>query len=43
MRDVRRQRIPSLWSRVRELRTSANGFSFNMGDASEVVRKVCTQ
>ena len=32
MRDVRRERIPLLWSRVKE-RTMATGFSFNMGDA----------
>ena len=32
MTDVRRERIPLLWSRVRE-RTLAKGFSFNMGDA----------
>ena len=30
--DVRRERIPLLWSRVRE-RTPAKGFSFNMGNA----------
>ena len=28
--DVRRERIPLLWSRVRELRTLAKGFSFNI-------------
>ena len=32
MTDVRRERIPLLWSRVRE-RTLVRGFSFNMGDA----------
>ena len=31
MTDVRRERIPLLWSRIRE-RTLAKGFSFNMGD-----------
>ena len=31
MTDVRRERIPLLWSRVRE-RTSAKDCSFNMGD-----------
>ena len=31
MTDVRRERIPLLWSRVRE-RPLAKGFSFNMGD-----------
>ena len=30
--DVRRERIPLLWSTVRE-RGLAKGFSFNMGDA----------
>ena len=30
--DVRRERIPLLWSTVRE-RALAKGFSFNMGDA----------
>ena len=32
MTDVRRERIPLLWSRVRE-RMLAKGFSFNMEDA----------
>ena len=30
--DVRRERIPLLWSRVRE-RTLSKGFSFNVGNA----------
>ena len=32
MADVRRERIPLLWSNVRE-RALAKGFTFNMGDA----------
>ena len=32
MTDVRGERIPLLWSSVRE-RALAEGFSFNMGDA----------
>ena len=47
--DVRRERIPLLWSTVRE-RTLAKGFSFNMGgwevslclQKNEVVWIVCT-
>ena len=32
MTDVRRERVPLLWSTVRE-RALAKGFIFNMGDA----------
>ena len=32
MTDVRRERIPLLWSRVRD-RSLAKGFSFDLGDA----------
>ena len=49
MTDVRRQRIPFLWSRVRESML-AKGFSFNMGDAKCIVyffilrnKHICTE
>ena len=32
MTNVTRERMPSLWSTIRE-RALAKGFSFNMGDA----------